>query len=91
MNKFGDLTSAEFASTYLGVKMPFNNNTQKDGKAKDSEADPTKYADIDWRTKNVLTAVKDQGQCGSCWAFSTTGSLEAVLAIAGKGVNSLSE
>lgn len=51
----------------------------------------TAPSEIDWRTKNVLTPVKNQGRCGSCWAFSTTGTLESNIAVAKGTLNSFSE
>lgn len=46
---------------------------------------------IDWREKKIVTDVKNQEMCGSCWAFSTTGSMEAFLAQKNKKLVSLSE
>lgn len=46
---------------------------------------------IDWRTKGVVTGVKQQGACGSCYSFSSTGALEGIYAITNKNLVSFSE
>ncbi|XP_070567463.1 cathepsin L-like [Ptychodera flava] len=73
MNKYGDLEHREFLDIACGY-IPSN----RTGKSISylSPANVNLPDTVDWRDQGYVTEVKDQGKCGSCWAFSTTGSLE---------------
>jgi len=81
ITKYSDMTTQEFRQKFLNLRItPAHlHNRNEDflkiligGNAPDA---------FDWREKNAVGPIKDQGQCGSCWAFSTVGNLEGLHAI----------
>ena len=89
MNQFADMTSDEFVSIYNGYLGEERNTNATDLYHKTSGA--ALPSSVDWRKEGLVTEVKDQGKCGSCWAFSTTGSLEGAHAKKTSKLVSLSE
>ena len=87
INQFTDLTSQEFKEMYVsGYKQ-----VQSFGCGSFSSHGTGVPDSIDWTTKGVVNSVRDQGQCGSCWAFATTANSESVWAISSGDLLDLSE
>jgi len=88
--QFMDLTPEEFRANYLMPK-ELNSNFKVDSSKVMKPLTPVALPDsFDWRDKGAVTKVYDQGQCGSCWAFSATETIESYHFLAGHPLISLS-
>lgn len=86
VNHLADLEFNEYRKIYLPSSM-----AQREAINSVSFEGLSTPASVDWRTQGAVTPVKDQGQCGSCWSFSTTGSVEGAWFLSGNPLVSLSE
>jgi C1A family cysteine protease len=87
LNKFSDLTKEEFLTKHTGLR--FQN------KIRDEKVLPTQNlgqaVNKNWITDGAVNPIKDQGQCGSCWAFSAIAATEAAYKISKGTLYNLSE
>ncbi|CAB80354.1 cysteine proteinase [Arabidopsis thaliana] len=95
LTKFTDLTNDEYRKLYLGARTEparriakAKNVNQKYSAAVNGKEVPET---VDWRQKGAVNPIKDQGTCGSCWAFSTTAAVEGINKIVTGELISLSE
>jgi len=91
VNQFADLLVHEWSAQYFGMGRPEKLFGDVPYLGRHTVGNTTLPDSVDWTTKGAVTPVKNQGQCGSCWSFSATGSMEGAYQIATGKLESLSE
>lgn len=89
INQFADLSPDEFKNSHM--TKPFIRKFDFGDEVFTGSDDSDLPKEWDWSEKGAVSAIKDQGQCGSCWAFSTTGAVEGAWFLSKGQLISLSE
>lgn len=87
-NQFSGMDEFDFIQYIIKNNYGFNSDNRFTAGFNETVSLP---AEVNWVTAGAVTPVKDQGQCGSCWSFSTTGALEGIYKISTGSLTSFSE
>jgi len=91
VTQFADLTEEQFKTQVLGsgyIRIPQNGKVKKRQETEESKQLPDQ---VDWRDAGIISEVKNQGSCGSCWAFATTAQIESYAAMNNVSLTKLSD
>ncbi|KAJ4955898.1 hypothetical protein NE237_012681 [Protea cynaroides] len=90
INLFADLEDEEFKATRTGYKSPIGQRPSSNTELRYNDVTNVP-ASMDWREKGAVTDIKNQGECGCCWAFTTVAAVEGITQLKTGQLVSLSE